>query len=71
LDSGGDGLVAARHLHHFGYNVTGYYPKRRDLAWYKALTTQCEKLDIPFIADMPLASSLDESYDLVVDAIFG
>jgi NAD(P)H-hydrate repair Nnr-like enzyme with NAD(P)H-hydrate epimerase domain len=26
--SGGDGLVAARHLHHYGYQPSVYYPKR-------------------------------------------
>lgn len=26
--SGGDGLVAARHLRHYGYQPTIYYPKR-------------------------------------------
>lgn len=25
---GGDGLVAARHLRHYGYQPTIYYPKR-------------------------------------------
>jgi NAD(P)H-hydrate epimerase len=28
LDNGGDGLVCARHLFHFGYSVTVCYPKR-------------------------------------------
>jgi hypothetical protein len=27
-NSGGDGLVAARHLRHYGYQPTVYYPKR-------------------------------------------
>jgi hypothetical protein len=26
--TGGDGLVAARHLAHFGYNPSVYYPKQ-------------------------------------------
>ena len=26
--AGGDGLVAARHLRHYGYQPTVYYPKR-------------------------------------------
>lgn len=26
--SGGDGLVAARHLQHYGYQPSVYYPKR-------------------------------------------
>jgi NAD(P)H-hydrate repair Nnr-like enzyme with NAD(P)H-hydrate epimerase domain len=28
VDNGGDGLVCARHLFHFGYRVTVCYPKR-------------------------------------------
>lgn len=28
VPSGGDGLVAARHLRHYGYQPTIYYPKR-------------------------------------------
>ena len=28
LDNGGDSLVCARHLAHFGYNVTVFFPKR-------------------------------------------
>jgi NAD(P)H-hydrate epimerase len=27
-NNGGDGLVAARHLRHYGYQPTIYYPKR-------------------------------------------
>lgn len=27
-NNGGDGLVAARHLRHYGYNPTVFYPKR-------------------------------------------
>lgn len=27
-NNGGDGLVAARHLKHFGFDPTMYYPKR-------------------------------------------
>lgn len=28
MSSGGDGLVAARHLWHYGYRPTIYYPKK-------------------------------------------
>lgn len=28
-NQGGDGLVAARHLHHFGYHPTIWYPKAK------------------------------------------
>lgn len=35
------------------------------------LTTQCEKMDIPFLTEMPEAMVVDEAYNLVIDAIFG
>jgi len=34
-NNGGDGLVCARHLRHFGYSVHAFYPKRREVKWYK------------------------------------
>lgn len=30
-NQGGDGLVAARHLHHFGYSPSVFYPKVSEL----------------------------------------
>ena len=30
LDNGGDGLIASRHLKHFGYEVNVVYPKMTD-----------------------------------------
>ena len=65
-NNGGDGLVAARHLHHFGYPVTVHYPKQRDKEPFVGLLTQLHMLDIPVITDLPLPQS-----DLIVDAIFG
>jgi NAD(P)H-hydrate epimerase len=35
-DTGGDGLVAARHLAHYGYKPTVYYPKRGKNPFYEA-----------------------------------
>lgn len=32
-NNGGDGLVAARHLHHFGYTVTGRFDHAQDTLW--------------------------------------
>jgi hypothetical protein len=34
--TGGDGLVAARHLAHYGYKPTVYYPKRGKNPLYEA-----------------------------------
>ncbi|XP_036128701.1 NAD(P)H-hydrate epimerase isoform X2 [Molossus molossus] len=71
-NNGGDGLVCARHLKLFGYQPTIYYPKRPNKPLFNALVTQCQKMDIPFLGEMPPEPMLiDELYDLVVDAIFG
>ncbi|NXR86894.1 NNRE epimerase, partial [Hypocryptadius cinnamomeus] len=71
-NNGGDGLVCARHLKMFGYQPTVYYPKRPSKPLFEGLTTQCNKMDIPFLPEFPTeAAFIDELYGLVVDAIFG
>lgn len=71
-NNGGDGLVCARHLKLFGYHPTVYYPKRPNKPLFTALVTQCQKMDIPFLGEMPSEPMvIDELYELVVDAIFG
>ncbi|NXV64005.1 NNRE epimerase, partial [Molothrus ater] len=71
-NNGGDGLVCARHLKMFGYQPTVYYPKRSSKPLFEGLTTQCKKMDIPFLPEFPAeAEFIDELYGLVVDAIFG
>ncbi|XP_032116548.1 NAD(P)H-hydrate epimerase [Sapajus apella] len=71
-NNGGDGLVCARHLKLFGYQPTIYYPKRPNKPLFTALVTQCQKMDIPFLGEMPSEPMvIDELYELVVDAIFG
>ncbi|KAI9814536.1 MAG: hypothetical protein M1832_005716 [Thelocarpon impressellum] len=67
-NNGGDGLVAARHLWHYGYQPTIYYPKQSKNDLYQRLATQLKNLDVPFTEDFP--SALKESHH-VVDAIFG
>ncbi|XP_031644349.1 NAD(P)H-hydrate epimerase isoform X2 [Oncorhynchus kisutch] len=52
-NNGGDGLVCARHLKLFGYAPTILYPKRPNKLLFQGLTTQCEKMDIPFLTEMP------------------
>ena len=37
---GGDGLVAARHLFHYGYQPTVYYPKKTSQELYEVNTCQ-------------------------------
>ncbi|KAK4464564.1 YjeF N-terminal domain-containing protein [Cladorrhinum samala] len=67
-NNGGDGLVAARHLRHYGYQPTIYYPKRPQNELYQRLVKQLEDLDVPFVDDFPTAL---KTADHVVDAIFG
>ncbi|PCH03926.1 Hypothetical protein PENO1_030320 [Penicillium occitanis (nom. inval.)] len=68
--AGGDGLVAARHLVHYGYKPSVYYPKegKNELYQMKRLKTQLQNLDVPFVPDFTEAL---KSADLVVDGIFG
>ncbi|XP_024524674.1 pyridoxine/pyridoxamine 5'-phosphate oxidase 1, chloroplastic isoform X1 [Selaginella moellendorffii] len=70
-NNGGDGLVAARHLHHFGYKPSIVYPKRTDKPLYHGLVTQLESLSVPFLSHEDLPSELSSGYDIVVDAMFG
>ena len=67
-DTGGDGLVAARHLWHYGYQPTIYYPKQSKNDLYERLATQLKNLDVPFTEDFNGAL---KTTDHVVDAIFG
>ena len=63
-NNGGDALVAARHLWHFGYQPTLYYPKRP--VKLQGLVKQCEHLLIPFVDQLDF-----EFFDLILDGIFG
>lgn len=71
-NNGGDGLVAARHLKHFGYNPTVLYPKKSSGQLFDNLVTQLQQLDIPIRNQDQHASleEMDES-DIVIDALFG
>ncbi|KAH7373350.1 hypothetical protein KP509_17G051300 [Ceratopteris richardii] len=70
-NNGGDGLVASRHLFHFGYKPTILYPKRTDKPIYKSLVTQLETLSIPFLDEDQLSSASLKDYNLILDSIFG
>jgi len=70
-NNGGDGLVAAKHLTMFGYSPSIIYPKRPNKELFNNLTTQCEKMDIKFLTEMPSSSDVNGQFDVVVDAIFG
>lgn len=68
-NNGGDGLVAARHLHHFGYKPSVYFPKQSKNELYARLRKQLEQLKVPFV-EGDFAQALGGS-DYVIDAIFG
>ncbi|XP_031493078.1 pyridoxine/pyridoxamine 5'-phosphate oxidase 1, chloroplastic isoform X3 [Nymphaea colorata] len=70
-NNGGDGLVAARHLYHFGYKPFICYPKRTTKALYSGLVTQLESLSIPFLTAEELPFDLSNDFDIIVDAMFG
>eukprot|EP01018_Ginkgo_biloba_P005806 Gb_23847 [translate_table: standard] len=70
-NNGGDGLVAARHLYHFGYKPFVCYPKRTDKPLYHGLVTQLEALSVPFLPPEELPTNLASNFDIVVDAMFG
>ncbi|GJD08362.1 Pyridoxine/pyridoxamine 5'-phosphate oxidase 1, chloroplastic [Galdieria sulphuraria] len=66
-NNGGDGLVAARHLFHFGYQVSILYPKRTEKSLFGSLVKQLEALDIPILSAWEQA----KKPDVIIDAIFG
>ncbi|KAF2758338.1 AI-BP family protein [Pseudovirgaria hyperparasitica] len=69
-NNGGDGLVAARHLHHYGYQPAIYYPKQNKNELYQRLTTQLHALKVPFVTSLPNPLTTS-TYDLILDCIFG
>ncbi|KAL8558275.1 hypothetical protein ACOMHN_063969 [Nucella lapillus] len=71
-NNGGDGLVCARHLKLFGYKPSIFYPKINNKPLFQNLRRQCEQMDMPFLSFFPSEAHLiADSYNLVVDAIFG
>lgn len=66
-NNGGDGLVAARHLLHFGFKPTIIYPKPGKSDLFAKLLKQCDDLDIP----IGTTWNSEHHYDLVLDAVFG
>ncbi|XP_032723672.1 yjeF N-terminal domain-containing protein 3 isoform X1 [Lontra canadensis] len=70
--NGAVGLVCARHLRMFEYEPTIFYPTRSLDGLHQDLTTQCEKMDIPFLSYLPTEVQLiNDAYGLVVDAVLG
>ncbi|KAI8989290.1 YjeF N-terminal domain-containing protein [Pilobolus umbonatus] len=69
-NNGGDGLVAARHLFHFGFKPVVYYPKQPDKDLYKRLLVQCKNLELPIYQDIQKDDIIEKS-DIILDALFG
>ena len=81
-NNGGDGLVAARHLRHFGYEPTIIYPKQNSKQLFSNLIKQCSDLEIPILSgnedcvngdDIKENDSVISRFNptLVVDSLFG
>ncbi|KAJ8662281.1 YjeF family domain-containing protein [Lichtheimia ornata] len=68
-NNGGDGLVAARHLYHFGYKPSLYYPKQPNKDLYQRLLVQCNQLGLS--VHESFADKTVEEADVLVDAVFG
>ncbi len=55
-----------------GYRPTIFYPKKPNKPLFNNLTSQCEKMDIPFLSFLPSEPMLvRDSYNLIIDCLFG
>ena len=72
-NNGGDGLVASRHLRHFGYSdVTIFYPKQNQKPLFQNLVQQNQALNVKFITDPEYnPPDLSDQFDVIIDAVFG
>ena len=73
-NNGGDGLVAARHLRHFGYEPLVVYPRAPDAPLFRNLVAQCRALGIPVVPALgedAAAADAPEAFDVILDAVFG
>ncbi|KAL3094514.1 hypothetical protein niasHT_026280 [Heterodera trifolii] len=69
-NNGGDGLVCARHLKHFGFSPSILCPKPSQNDLMQRLMRQLECLGIPSVQSFPDSNSIDK-FNFLVDAIFG
>lgn len=70
-NNGGDGLVAARHLVHFGLEADVVYPKPSSKGHFVNLIQQCRDVGVPILNEVPTRDGSNNKYDVVVDAVFG
>ncbi|GMI04144.1 hypothetical protein TrVE_jg7019 [Triparma verrucosa] len=71
-NNGGDGLVAARHLKLWGYDVTCVVPKLKD-EYFEKLKRQAEDCGCEMLSEEPAAgyASLLTSETVIIDSVFG
>jgi len=69
-NQGGDGLVAARHLYHFGYEPSIWYPKTGKTELFSRLKIQLQNLGLQFVPQDDFQDALEDA-DVVLDSIFG
>jgi len=67
-NNGGDGLVAARHLHYYGYRVSVVCPEQSNKEPHAGLRKQLRALDVMVNMGMPGTAG---GIGLIVDAVFG
>ena len=73
-NNGGDGLVAARHLALFGFDVSVVYPAAdtdSEKAHSAKLAQQAGDVGVTFLAEFPSQKAMDGDYAVIVDAMFG
>ncbi|GAX84597.1 hypothetical protein CEUSTIGMA_g12018.t1 [Chlamydomonas eustigma] len=72
-NNGGDGLVAARHLNHFGYKIQVCYPKQNENVLFQRLVLQLKHLpDVSFVEWSEVkGAGINRSCNLIIDALFG
>ncbi|KAI6005427.1 YjeF N-terminal domain-containing protein, partial [Pisolithus marmoratus] len=70
-NQGGDGLVAARHLGMFGYQLVVYMPKFGSKDIYKRLHQQCDNMDITtLLSNVSVLEAALPTTHVILDAIF-
>lgn len=68
-NNGGDGLVAGRHLTHFGYDITIILPIHKNSIMFINLIEQCNNLNIEVLKEIDI--NRYSSFDLCIDSLFG
>jgi NAD(P)H-hydrate epimerase len=68
-NNGGDGMVAGRHLTHFGYDVSIVLPKHKNSKMFTNLIEQCNNLKIEILKEIDI--NRYNNFDLCIDSLFG